>query len=482
MLSEVAHRDVKPESLLVVDRVSKRYEIYERPQDRLKQSLIPRLQTLLPIQLRRSRPFFKEFWALRDVSMTVDRGEAVGILGRNGAGKSTLLQIIAGTLAPTSGVVHVGGRIAALLELGSGFSPDFTGRENVRLSAALLGLTPDEIDLRFDDIAAFADIGEFLEQPVKTYSSGMMMRLAFAVQTAVEPELMIVDEALSVGDARLQKKCFSRLEQLRESGTTILFVTHDTGTILQFCTRAIVLDAGAIFSVGSPQLAAREYHRLLFEGVELPSSVSDLAERGSEQQVTESHSIMMSAKARDGIKLPEHPAKENTDKLVSAREVRYGSRDAEIFNIGLRDEAMRETRVVEAHNYCEFHFSVRFNVTIQNPVAYGFMISNPRGVEIFATMAAFYGKALPPSTAGSIFVCTLSSRMPLVPGVYFLSASIAHDDGRPSNEFLDYRFDAFEFQVIGTTRAFTTSIVDISGQLSHSKAENVVGNVSGAET
>ena len=160
--------------------------------------------------------------------------------------------------------MNVEGRTAALLELGSGFSPDFTGRENVRLNAALLGLSSDEINRRIDEIVAFADVGDFIEQPVRTYSSGMLMRVAFAVQTAVDPQLLIVDEALSVGDARFQKKCFARLEQLRQKGTTILFVTHDTGTIVQFCTRAMVLDGGAIFTEGTPQAVAREYHRLLF--------------------------------------------------------------------------------------------------------------------------------------------------------------------------------------------------------------------------
>ncbi len=266
----------KSDSVLTVDKVSKRYEIYERPQDRLKQSLVPRLAALVPASRWRSRSYFKEFWALRDVSFELGRGEVLGILGRNGAGKSTLLQIIAGTLAATLGAVTVRGKTAALLELGSGFSPEFTGRENVRLNAALLGLSSEEIDRRFGEIAAFADIGAFIEQPVRTYSSGMMMRLAFAVQTAVEPELLIVDEALSVGDARFQKKCFARLEQLRLKGTTILFVTHDTGTVVQFCTRAMVLDGGVVVTEGTPQAVAREYHQLLFDSDSSRKTTHDL--------------------------------------------------------------------------------------------------------------------------------------------------------------------------------------------------------------
>ena len=217
-------------------------------------------------------------------------------LGKNGAGKSTLLQIIAGTLAPTSGSVAVSGKVAALLELGSGFSPDFTGRENVRLNAALLGLSAAEIDHRFAAIAEFADIGEFIEQPVKTYSSGMLMRLAFAVQTAVEPELLIVDEALAVGDARFQKKCFGRLAQLREQGTTILFVTHDTSTILLFCTRALILEHGRMHAEGDPQRIAREYHKLLFGDGGEPSSVRATTHQAG-AQVPELHIPEQSAES-----------------------------------------------------------------------------------------------------------------------------------------------------------------------------------------
>lgn len=238
---------------IIARGVSKRYEIYERPQHRLLQSLC----------LGR-RQFFREFWALNDVSFTVQRGECLGIIGRNGSGKSTLLQILAGTLAPTRGEVEVRGRVAALLELGSGFNPEFTGRENVFLNATILGLTTKEIEARFDEIAAFADIGEFLEQPVKTYSSGMTVRLAFAVQIMVNPEILIVDEALAVGDARFQLKCFQRLELLKEGGTAILFVTHDLTTFKRFTDQGLVLDAGRQVFLGDPVAAGLEYYRRLF--------------------------------------------------------------------------------------------------------------------------------------------------------------------------------------------------------------------------
>ena len=229
------------EIAIKVENLSKCYQIYDQPHDRLKQSIYPRLQRLVGQQ---PKQYHREFWALKDVSFEVNKGEAFGIIGRNGAGKSTLLQMICGTLSPTSGSVEVEGTVAALLELGSGFNPEFTGRENVYLNASVLGLTQEETDEKYDEIAAFADIGDFLEQPTKTYSSGMLMRLAFAVNTCVDPEILIVDEALGVGDAPFQSKCFKRLRQLINDGTSILFVSHDISTVRSICSRALWLKSG----------------------------------------------------------------------------------------------------------------------------------------------------------------------------------------------------------------------------------------------
>jgi lipopolysaccharide transport system ATP-binding protein len=224
-----------------VSNLSKCYQIYDTPRDRLKQFIAPWVQRVVK---HTPKPYFSEFWALRDVSFNIKRGETVGIIGRNGSGKSTLLQLICGTLTPTSGRVETNGRIAALLELGSGFNPEFTGRENVYMNGRILGLSQEEINDCFDDIAAFADIGEFIEQPVKTYSSGMFVRLAFAVQAHIDAQIVIVDEALAVGDVFFRQKCYARLNKLRESGTAILLVSHAMGDIEQFCEYAILLEIG----------------------------------------------------------------------------------------------------------------------------------------------------------------------------------------------------------------------------------------------
>ena len=239
--------------VLSVRNVSKCFEMYEKPVHRLYQTLCAG-----------KKKFYREFWALRDINFDVRRGECVGIIGRNGAGKSTLLQIITGTLAATTGTVELKGRVAALLELGSGFNPEFTGRENVYLNGSILGLSRKEIDERYDDIVAFADIGDFMDQPVKTYSSGMMIRLAFAVQVMVEPDVLIVDEALAVGDAAFQRKCYSRMEQMLARGTTLFLVTHDTEAVKRFCRTVVFLKDGKVDFIGPAADGVVRYFQYLF--------------------------------------------------------------------------------------------------------------------------------------------------------------------------------------------------------------------------
>lgn len=244
-----------------VENLGKCYHIYNQPQDRLKQAIIPRLQSLIG---KPPKKYFREFWALQDISFEVKKGETIGIIGRNGSGKSTLLQLICGTLTPTSGTVKTTGRIAALLELGSGFNMEFTGRENVYLNGAVLGLSKEEIDTRFADIAAFADIGDFLEQPVKMYSSGMVVRLAFSVQAMIAPDILIVDEALAVGDEKFQRKCFARLEELKSRGTAILFVSHSGPQIVDLCDGALLLEHGARLMYSQPFKVVRAYQKLIY--------------------------------------------------------------------------------------------------------------------------------------------------------------------------------------------------------------------------
>lgn len=252
------------EIAISVKNLSKRYEVYDHPGDRLKQFLLPRLRNFLGLN---NKQYFREFWALNDVTFQVKKGDTVGIIGRNGCGKSTLLQMICGTLTPTSGAVEVTGRVAALLELGSGFNPEFTGRENIYMSASVLGLCNDEILNRFNNIEAFADIGDFIERPVKTYSSGMVLRLAFAVIANVDADILIIDEALAVGDAFFTQKCMRFLRGFMENGT-ILFVSHDTGAVVNLCSHAIFLNKGVFKKEGTPKEVTQLYLAELYESTQ----------------------------------------------------------------------------------------------------------------------------------------------------------------------------------------------------------------------
>lgn len=268
-----------------VDGVGKRYDLFDRPSDQLRQYVLPRLRRLAGLAPRR---YGREFWALRDVSFEVRRGEAFGIVGRNGSGKSTLLQIVTGVLAPTEGVVAVNGRVAALLELGSGFNPEFSGRENVYLNGALLGLSRADIDRRFDAIAAFADIGEHLDQPVRSYSSGMVVRLAVAVQTQVEPDVLIIDEALAVGDALFQKRCFRQVERMLDRGCSLLFVSHEQELVRSLTTRAVFLNHGSVRAYGSSADVVFAYREFL------QAEEEQAFQRAAQQQALEAQSAEMS--------------------------------------------------------------------------------------------------------------------------------------------------------------------------------------------
>jgi lipopolysaccharide transport system ATP-binding protein len=254
-----------------VQNLSKCYHLYGNPRDRLKQFVLPRLRRMTG---QAQKQYFREFWSLRDISFEIKKGEALGIIGKNGAGKSTLLQILCGTLTPTAGTVETNGRVAALLELGAGFNPEFTGRENVYLNASVLGLSTAEIDARFDEIVAFADIGLFIDQPVKTYSSGMFVRLAFSIATCVEPDILVIDEALSVGDGEFSRKSFDRIMALKKRGTTILFCSHALYQTEVFCDRAMWLDRGRCAMLATPQEVVPRYSATLL-GASAPTSVAE---------------------------------------------------------------------------------------------------------------------------------------------------------------------------------------------------------------
>ena len=237
-----------------LSKISKKYNIYDRPTDRLKELL-----------LRNRRTYHREFWALNDISFNVERGDSVALLGPNGSGKSTLLQIVAGVLRPTKGAVKAKGRITSILELGSGFQPDYTGRENVILNGVILGIPEIEIRRKLDEIAEFAEVGDFFDQPIRTYSSGMVIRLAFASMINVDPEILVIDEAMAVGDRRFQLKCLDKIRNLRSRGTTLLFVTHEPGMVMKYCQNAVLLNGGQMVMKGPAQEVVPAYEELMSE-------------------------------------------------------------------------------------------------------------------------------------------------------------------------------------------------------------------------
>ncbi len=332
---------------LRVEKVSKQYRIYERPGDRLKESLTRGL-------LRRHR----EFWALREVDFEIESGTTVGIVGPNGCGKSTLLQIISGTLAPTHGDVWHEGRIAALLELGAGFDPEFTGVENIYMNASLLGLTRRDTDALLPAIERFAEIGPFLYQPVKTYSSGMYVRLAFAIAASVEPDILIIDEALAVGDAVFQHRCLRRINELHERGATVVFVSHDAAAVRALCSRAILLKAGSVIADGKPADVLNLYQKIIME----------------REQAYEAEAGAPSSQ----------PTRMSESLAAVSYAYRHGDGSAEIIGAELTDATRARVEIVESGEPLALRVVTRFNHDVADPVI-GFLIRNSHGIHAYGT-------------------------------------------------------------------------------------------------
>ncbi|MBN1830335.1 MAG: ABC transporter ATP-binding protein [Deltaproteobacteria bacterium] len=403
-----------------VRNLTKTYKLFSTPEDRVK-------ETFHPFRRKYHRPFN----ALENVSFHVDRGETVGIIGPNGSGKSTLLQIICGILQPTSGVVEVAGRISALLELGTGFNPDFTGRQNVYLNASILGLKQKEIDERFADIAGFADIGDFIDQPVRTYSSGMYVRLAFAVAIAVEPDILIVDEALAVGDIYFQHKCMHRMRQLMSGGVTVLFVTHDMTAIRALCRRAVLLDEGRIVCSGpSEEVADAYYHRM----IRSPESPADNSTAADSVPITGAGTQLAPSYRKDDA------------FVVRTAGLRSGTGAVKIRNVELLDASG------SASTQCPFGGEIVLRVhlecdeDVEGPNV-GFLVRDKNGIEIVGTNL-FVEKVYPTSRRkGETFVVDFGFRNILQPGAYSVSvaAGMSDPEGRYNAVTYDWIDNALIF-------------------------------------
>lgn len=399
-----------------VENISKMFQLYNQPQDRLKQSIYPRLRRMLGLA---PRAYFREFWALRDISFEIEKGETVGIVGRNGSGKSTLLQLICGTLTPTTGTVTVDGRLTALLELGSGFNPEFTGRENVYLSGSILGFTRTEMDNWFDDIAAFADIGDFIDQQVKFYSSGMYVRLAFATNIMVQPDIMVIDEALAVGDMKFQVKCMSALRRKQEAGATILFVSHDINTVKTICTRAVYLDGGQLREVGPAVDVANIYFKNMRK--EIDAELTQLQEAPPASPVTQPESIPLALPETQSEHLPDLAALQafaNSTKLF-----RMGTGGARIIYADLLNEQGESLSMVEFNQ--PVRVRIWFESMAEKELTVNFYILDDKKIPITGSNLVLSNHPMLKIKRGELFLVEYQlSALPLQNGIYSLSVSL----------------------------------------------------------
>lgn len=398
---------MEEKKVIEIKNLSKMYKLYEKPKDRLIESL----------GLSRKKRY-QEHYALHDVNFDIHEGECVGIIGTNGSGKSTILKIITGVLNPTEGEVKVNGRISALLELGAGFNMEYSGLENVYLNGTMIGFSEEEIDARLDDILSFADIGDFIHQPVKMYSSGMFVRLAFAVAINIDPEILIVDEALSVGDVFFQAKCYHKFEEFKKQGKTILFVSHDLGSISKYCDRVILLNKGHLMDQGKPKAMVDLYKQLLVK--QDPVKQVETAELQTQER-------------NDGFQV-------NPDKLE------YGEKEAEIVDFYVLDSKGRKSNNIEKGSTFQIKMKVRFHEDIQQPImAYSF--KNIQGTEITGTNTMYEEAVVEEPKSGKECIVTFEQKMDLQGGEYLLSFGCT---GYRNGEFCVFHrlYDACNITVI----------------------------------
>ena len=402
-----------------VDHVSKLYKLYDKPSDRFKEAL----------GLTKEKKY-KEHFALSDVYFEVKKGETVGIIGTNGAGKSTILKIITGVLNPTSGKVDVSGRISALLELGAGFNMEYTGIENIYLNGTMMGYTREEVDAKVHTILDFADIGDFVYQPVKTYSSGMFVRLAFAVAINIDPEILIVDEALSVGDVFFQAKCYHKFDEFKEAGKTILFVSHDLGSIAKYCDRVVLLNKGKKMAEGEPKEIIDLYKQVL---------VSQAENRElDEEQPTVSDSTDTQDTAREGHW--------KDTLMLNPNVLEYGDKEAEIIDFAIIDDKNRITNNIQKNTDFRIRMKVKFHKDIEDPI-FAFTIKDLQGTEVTGTNTMYEKTDIGLVKAGEEKVIEFSQNMNLQGRNYLLSFGCV---GYHENDFVVYNrlYDVCNINVI----------------------------------
>ena len=432
-----------------IQQLSKVYRVYNRPIDRVLESVLHRTG------IRKSGTRFREILALKPMDFEINPGETVGIIGQNGSGKSTLLQIISGTLYPSSGSVEVNGRLSALLELGAGFNPNFSGRENAYLNGSIMGFSRAEMASKFDDILEFSGIGDFIDQPVKTYSSGMFVRLAFAVAIHMDPDILVVDEALSVGDVRFQNKCFRKLRELKEGGTTTLFVTHSSDLIVRHCDRAILLEKGEVHSTGDPADVVNEYLNLLFNNEE--GQIEATSSAGSTLDYDDNG--LLSDRSVDGCRLR---------SFYNAGEYRWGDPRGQIQDYLLLINGQPASSICQSGDHFDLLLRVIYKADVSNPIL-GLTLKTSDGIVVYGANTRDRKLDVPAGRAGSELLVRYSFAINLIGGDYFISLGLADDDEQKDNLAIDRRYDLIHLQVRAERGDFGISALNMAMSIDQGK-------------
>lgn len=447
---------------ITVKNLEKAYKLYDKPSDRLKEAL----------GLTGKRKRYTEHFALKGVDMTIYQGETVGIIGTNGSGKSTILKIITGVLNPSGGSVEVNGRISALLELGAGFNMEYNGIENVYLNGTMIGFSEAEIDAKMDDILGFADIGEYIHQPVKTYSSGMFVRLAFAVAINIEPEILIVDEALSVGDVFFQAKCYHKFEEFKKMGKTIVFVSHDLSSVSKYCDRVVLLNQGIKLGEGSPKEMIDAYKQVLV-GQYTPSEETTGDSLLDDKEIEAAAAVQADKKyertePKKGSRRKEKKAEAaKASAAVNPELLEYGTKAAVIEDYYITDDRDRNSSAIIKGQVCSIHMKVRFVEDIEAPI-FAFTIKNSLGVEITGTNTMVEKAFLESVPAGSVKQISFTQRMDLQGGEYLLSLGVT---GYEKENFQVYHrlYDVLNMTVISDKD--TVGYYDMNSKITISNEE-----------
>ncbi|MCI9593547.1 MAG: ABC transporter ATP-binding protein [Lachnospiraceae bacterium] len=439
----------KKEYAISVKDVTKVYRLYDRPIDRLKESLSVS-----------HKSYHKDFFALNTISFAVEKGQTVGIIGTNGSGKSTILKIITGVLTPTSGQVEVKGKISALLELGAGFNMDYTGIENIYMNGTMMGYSKKEMDEKLQEILDFAEIGDFVYQPVKTYSSGMFVRLAFALAINVEPEILIVDEALSVGDVFFQAKCYRRMEEIRKSGTTILMVTHDMGSIIKYCDKVVLLNKGEFIAEGSAGQMVDMYKKIL------AGKLDSLMEELQQERETVLNEVSQGAAEEEEISMSDfsagiHDGLMKEQITINENRTEYGDGRAEIYDLGLFDQRGNLTNLLLKGEMFTIREHIRFHASIESPI-FTYTIKDKKGTELSGTNTMYEGTEIMPVKDGDEYKVEFKQKMTLQGGEYLLSMSCT---GFEQGEHVVYHrlYDVANITVISNKN--TVGIYDMESQV-----------------